>query len=165
MAPNDNHPDGESGAKEHDETATEVAPSREGDSSMSRVVVPVRYPLTSHSKRTLEAAVEIAEREDARLTVLHVSLFQSGRSVTHQDLREAVRRACGEIHDARYIVRQGFLVEETILEEIVNEDADMVVVGRRHAGRLRRTLRRIVGQPNVERFLRQELDCEVMTVD
>ena len=132
---------------------------------MSRVVVPVRYPLTSHSKRTLKAALEIAERENARLTILHVALFQSGRSVTRQDLREAVRRTCGEVDGTRYVVRQGFLVEETILEEIVNENADVVVVGHRHAGRLRRALRRIVGQPNVERFLRQELDCEVVTVE
>lgn len=132
---------------------------------MSRIVVPVRYPFTDHSRRTLEAAVEIAEREGSRLTVLHVSLFQSGRSATRQDLREAVRRTCGEVVGARYVVRQGFLVEETILEEIVNEDADVVVVGRHNAGRLRRALRRIVGQPDVERFLRQELDCEVVTVE
>ena len=160
MAPNDHDQHAR-----HEATTTKETPTREGDDSMSRVVVPVRYPLTSHSKRTLEAALEIAEREDARLTVLHVSLFQSGRSATRQDLREAVRRTCGEVQGARYVVRKGFLVEETILEEIVNENADVVVVGRRHAGRLRRALRRIVGQPNVERFLRQELDCEVVTVE
>ena len=41
---------------------------------MTRVVVPVRYPLTDDSKRTLGEAIRVAEERDAALTILHVNL-------------------------------------------------------------------------------------------
>ncbi|WP_197409713.1 universal stress protein, partial [Haloferax profundi] len=46
---------------------------------MTRVVVPVRYPLSRHSRATLEEAVRVARERDAELTVLHVDLYQSNR--------------------------------------------------------------------------------------
>ncbi len=132
---------------------------------MTRVVVPVRYPLSKHSKRTLSAAVEVASEESAELTVLHVNLYQRGRTVTRRDLRRAVEDEFGRLQRARYAIRDGFLVEETILEEVAQEDADVVVIGHRQAGRFRRVLRRVFDGPDVEKYLRQKLDCEVVTVD
>lgn len=131
---------------------------------MIRVVVPVRYPLSEHSQQTLDHAIEIAESYDASLTVLHVSLYQSGRRVTRRDLRRAVEAVFGRLPYARYVVRIGFLVEETILEEVVAEDADIVVIGSKQAGRWRRTLRQLMGDPDIETFLREQLDCQVITV-
>jgi len=46
---------------------------------MSLVVVPVRYPLSKHSRRTLERAIEVAREREAALTVLHVDLYQNGK--------------------------------------------------------------------------------------
>ncbi|WP_152041940.1 universal stress protein [Salinigranum salinum] len=131
---------------------------------MTRVVVPVRYPLTGPSETTLEEAVSIASERDADLTVLHVDLYQDSRGVTRADLKRAVERAVGPVGRARYVVRRGFLVEETILEEIAAEGADIVVIGSQQASRWRTMVRRFIDDPDIETFLREKLDCQVVTV-
>jgi len=65
---------------------------------------------------------------------------------------------------ARYVVREGFLVEETILEEVAAEEADAVVIGHKQASRWRRMLRKLTSDPDIEGFLREKLDAEVLTV-
>lgn len=132
---------------------------------MTRVVVPVRYPLTRHSRRTLERAIEVAQERDAALTVLHVDLYQEGRHVTRSELKRAVEREFGALPNARYVVRSGFLVEETILEEIAAEGADVVVIGEKQVGRWRSMVRRLVGDPDIEDYLREELNAQVVTAD
>ncbi len=129
---------------------------------MTVVVVPVRYPLSEHSRRTLETAIAVADEHDAELTVLHVDLYQASRRVTQSELQRAVETAFGRLPRARYVVRSGFLVEETILNEAATEDADVVVIGRKQTGRWRRMMRRITGEPNVGPFLREQLDCRVV---
>ncbi|WP_299237143.1 universal stress protein [Natronomonas sp.] len=131
---------------------------------MSLVVVPVRYPLSEHSKATLERAIEVAEEHGADLTVLHVNLYQNDGDTSRTELKNAVERAFGRLPYARYAVRPGFLVEETILDEVAAEGADYVVIGRKQTGRWRRMIRRIVDDPDIEGFLRRELECEVITV-
>jgi len=130
---------------------------------MTLVVVPVRYPLSEHSRATLSKAIEAAEEHDADLTVLHVNLYQRDGHVTRTELRSAVERAFGRLDRVRYVVRSGFLVEETILDEVAGEGADFVVIGRKQASRWRQMVRRLVDDPDVEQFLRRELDCEVIT--
>lgn len=129
---------------------------------MTVVVVPVRYPLSEHSRRTLETAIAVADEHDAELTVLHVDLYQANRRVTQSELQRAVETAFGRLPRARYVVRSGFLVEETILNEAATEDADVVVIGRKQTGRWRRMMRRITGEPNIGPFLREQLDCQVV---
>lgn len=131
---------------------------------MTRVVVPVRYPLTRHSRGTLESAIAIAEEEDAELTVLHINLYQEGNRVTRTDLKRAVERSFGQLPRTRYAVRKGFLVEQAILDEIASADADIVVIGGKQVSRWRRALRRMIGDPDIEAFLKRELDCVVRTV-
>lgn len=132
---------------------------------MTLVVVPVRYPLSAHSAKTLGAALEVAEEREAALTVLHVNLYQNGKSVTRTDLKRAVEARFGRLESVRYVVRTGFLVEESILDEVAAEGADVVVIGHKQAGRWRRILRRFTDNPNIDRYLRDHLDCEVITVD
>jgi len=132
---------------------------------MTQVVVPVRYPLSGHSRATLAKAIDIATEEDAALTVLHVNLYQGGHNVSRSELKEAVEREFGPLPNARYTVRKGFLVEETILEEIAAEEADIVVIGKKQVSRWRRMIRRLVDDPDVEDYLQNELDCDVITVN
>lgn len=132
---------------------------------MTRVVVPVRYPLSAHSTATLRAAVELAREREAELTVLHVDLYQEDGKVTRTDLKRAAERKLGRIERARYVVRRGFLVEQTILDEVAAEEADAVVIGRKQMGRWHRTLRSMLGEPDVATFLEEELDCELVVVD
>ena len=132
---------------------------------MTRVVVPVRYPLSKHSRRTMERAIEVARERDAALTVLHVDLYQRGRTVTRSELKRAVEAEYGALSNARYVVRPGFLVEETILEEVAAEGADVVVIGEKQVGRWRQAVRRLVGDPDIEAYLREELDAQIVTAD
>lgn len=132
---------------------------------MNRVVVPVRYSLTEHSRQTLERAIEVAEEREADLTVLHVDLYHVPQSATRTDLQAAIVREFGHVPRARYVVRKGFLVEEAILDEVASEGADVVVIGDRQTGRIRRLLRRLFDGPEVDRYLAERLDCEVVTVE
>ncbi len=132
---------------------------------MTLVVVPVRYPLSTHSRRTLEAAIEVATERDAALTVLHVNLYQNGKTVTRSDLKAAVERQFGRLENVRYVVRSGFLIEESILDEVAAEEADAVVIGSKQASRWRRLFRRFTDNPDIERYLRTHLDCEVITAE
>jgi nucleotide-binding universal stress UspA family protein len=131
---------------------------------MTLVVVPVRYPLSRHSRATLAEALRIAEERDADLTVLHVDLYQEGQEVTRTALKRAVESEFGSVDRARYVVRRGFLVEETILDEVAAENADVVVIGSKQVSRWRRTFSRLLDDPDIDRFLREKLDCEVITV-
>jgi len=130
---------------------------------MTLVVVPVRYPLSRHSRATLQRAIEVAEEHDADLTVLHVNLYQKDDNVNRTELKRAVEGTFGRLPRARYVVRPGFLVEETILDEVAAENADYVVIGRKQAGRWRRMVRQLIDDPDIEGFLRRELDCEIIT--
>ncbi|WP_255195555.1 universal stress protein [Halorarius litoreus] len=131
---------------------------------MTLVVVPVRYPLSEHSRATLQEAIDLATEHDAELTILHVNVYQNDRHINRAQLKRAVEREFGRLEYARYVVRTGFLVEETILDEVVAEGADFVVIGRKQASRWRRMVRRLVDDPDVEAFLRRELDAKVVTV-
>lgn len=131
---------------------------------MVRVVVPVRYPLTRHSTATLSEAIRIADEREAELTVLHVDLYQENRGVTRAMLRRSVESAFGSVERVRYVVRRGFLVEETILEEVAADEADIVVLGSKQVGRWRKMLRRVLDDPDIESYLREKLDCTVITV-
>ena len=132
---------------------------------MTLVVVPVRYPPSNHSEATLREAVRVAEERDADLTVLHVDLYQNSHHVTRTELKRAVERRLGPLERARYVVRRGFLVEETILEEVAAEGADVVVIGSKQAGRWRRMVQKLLSDPDIDAFLREKLDCTVITVE
>ena len=131
---------------------------------MSLVVVPVRFPPSSHSEATLREAVSVAEARAADLTILHVDLYQNSGGVSRRDLKRAVEERLGRLDRARYVIRRGFLVEETILEEVVAEGADVVVIGSKQAGRWRRMVQKLLSDPDIDAYLRNELDCTVITV-
>jgi K+-sensing histidine kinase KdpD len=125
--------------------------------------VPVRYPLSSHSEATLRKAVSIANEEGAELTVLHVNPYHENARVSRADLKSAVEATVSELPDTRYVVRRGLLVEETILDEVVEQGANVVVIGRKQAPRWRRMIRRIADDPDIEQYLDGELDAKIVT--
>ncbi|WP_338729314.1 universal stress protein [Haladaptatus sp. DJG-WS-42] len=130
---------------------------------MTLVIVPVRYPLTEHSHATVEKAIQVADELDADLTVLHVNLYQASRHVSRADLKATVEREFGRLPRARYVTRDGFLIEETILDEVAAEGADVVVIGRKQVSRWRRMVRTLIDDPDIEHFLNEKLDCKVIT--
>ena len=135
-----------------------------------KILVPVRYPLTKNSRSTVERALELKKEsehddgKDIQLVFLHVDLFQNEGNVSRKQLRREVEREF-ETGDASYVVRRGFIVEETILDEAASRGADVIVIGRTRSGKLRRALRRLVGNdPDVEEFLRENLDVRLEVV-
>lgn len=129
-----------------------------------RLLLPVRYPLNGHSRETLEHAVELSEEGDDFI-VLHVDLYQDSNDVSRRELRRQVENAVGEI-DAGYVVRRGFVVEESILEEAIDSDIDVIVIGKNRSGKLRRAMRRMVGNdPRIEEFLSRNFDARIEVVD
>jgi nucleotide-binding universal stress UspA family protein len=130
---------------------------------MTQVVVPVRYPLSEHSKATLQRSLEVADEEDAELTILHVNLYQNSNQVTRTHLKEAVEDAFGPLENVRYVVRTGLLVEETILDEVAAQEAEIVVIGQKQASSWRQMIRRVANDPDIEDFLENELDARIVT--
>lgn len=130
------------------------------------ILVPIRYPLTAASARTLQEAGRIArEREPAELIAIHVDLFQNNGDTGKRELGHAVATVLDGV-DASVITRRGFFVEEVILEEAQAVGADVVVVGADGTPRWRRLLRRVLGDdPAVGAYLRGELSDDVEIVE
>ena len=132
------------------------------------ILVPIRYPLTDASERTLAAASRLAADEGrAELLVLHVDPLQSSARTVASDLQRAVSARVGDA-DAEVITRRGFFVEEVILEEVRVNDADVVVVGADRAAAWRRLLRRLLrDDPAIGPYLRSETGegTDVVEVD
>lgn len=132
------------------------------------ILVPIRYPLTAASARTLQEAGRIArEREPAELIAIHVDLFQNNGDTGKYELGRAVATVLDGV-DASVITRRGFFVEEVILEEAEAVGADVVVVGADGTPRWRRLIRRLIrDDPAVGAYLRRELTdvVEVVEVD
>lgn len=131
---------------------------------METVLAPVRYPLSEHSRHTLSEAARIAEQRDAELTILHVNLYQNGERVTRSELKRAVEDELGPLSNTRYVVRRGFLVEETIVEEIAAENADVAVIGHKQLSRWRRTINRLLDDPDIAEYLKERVTCELIVI-
>ena len=132
---------------------------------MSTTLVAVRYPLTSAGYRTIQRGVELADQEGGSLLVLHVSLLQNKSRISRQELRQSVESELGEIN-AHYVVRQGYVLEEALVDEVARQDVDRVLLGQTRRGPIRRRLGRLLGlYPDLEAELRQSLNTTLEVVD
>lgn len=132
------------------------------------ILVPIRYPLTDESARTLAAAGRLAHNQaPANLRVLHVNLYQTGDKTKTTELTQAISSTLDGV-EASVTTRQGFLVEEEILEEALQTNADIIVVGANQQANWRRLLRRLLqSNPEVSAFLRENTtdDTDIREVD
>jgi nucleotide-binding universal stress UspA family protein len=132
------------------------------------ILAPIRYPLTDDSARTLAAAGRLAhDHAPADIRVLHVNLFQNEDNTRTEELTRAISSTLDGV-EASVITRRGFLVEEVILEEATQIDADVVVVGVNRQTTWRKRLSRLLGNyPDVGSFLRENLpdDIEIKEVE
>ncbi|MEA1931278.1 universal stress protein [Halohasta litorea] len=131
---------------------------------MTTTLVSVRYPLTDDSHRTISRGLDHTADGDS-LIVLHVALLQNGDSITREELRAAVEAAFGEI-PAHYVVRQGYVLEEAIVDEAARQTADRVMVGKTKRGRIRRRIGQLFGlYPDLEAELAKGLSTTLEVVD
>ena len=132
---------------------------------MTTTLVSVRYPLTEDSHRTISRGLDYAAGDEDSLIVLHVALLQNGDSITREELRSAVEAEFGEI-PAHYVVRQGYVLEEAIVDEAARQTADRVMVGKTKRGRIRRRLGQLFGlYPDLEAELEATLSTSLEVVD
>lgn len=112
-----------------------------------KILTPIRYPLTAESTQTLVQAQELAsnvEDEQVQLFILYVNIFQYHDDVHEAEIRQAIVPLLNGV-SATVLTRQGFLVEEVILEEAQQLDVDYIVIGKNQRPQWRRLLARIVG--------------------
>ncbi|MBX0298198.1 universal stress protein [Haloarcula nitratireducens] len=135
---------------------------------LTTILVPIRYPLTDESARTLAAAGRLAhDQAPANLKVLHVNLYQTRDKTKTTELTRAISSTLDGV-EASVATRQGFLVEEEILEEAIQTNADIIVVGANQQANWRRLLRRLLqSNPEVSSFLRENTtdDTDIWEVD
>ncbi|MFC7042982.1 universal stress protein [Halonotius sp. GCM10025705] len=130
---------------------------------MTTTLVSVRYPLTADSYRTIQRGRELTEDGES-LIVLHISLLQNGERATRSELQAAVEDELGEI-GAHYIVRQGYVLEEAIIDEAARQNADRVLVGKTKRGRFRRWVGQLLGlYPDLEAALTENLGTRLEVV-
>ena len=134
---------------------------------VTTILVPIRYPLTDQSAQTLAAAGRLAhDHALAELSLLHVNLYQTGDNTKTRDLTRAISSTLSGV-EASVTTRQGFLVEEVILEEATQIGADIIVVGANQQAKWRQLLRRLLGNdPAIGAFLREHTtdDIEIREV-
>ena len=132
---------------------------------MTTTLVSVRYPLNGDSHRTIQRGLEHLTAETDSLIVLHVALLQNGEKINRDTLRAAVEAEFGEI-PAHYVVRQGYVLEEAIIDEAARQHADRVLVGKTRRGRIRRRLGQLFGlYPDLEAELSRNLSTTLEVVD
>jgi len=131
---------------------------------VTTTLVSVRYPLTDDSHRTISRGFDHTTSDDS-LIVLHVALLQNGDSITRGELRAAVEAEFGEL-PAHYVVRQGYVLEEAIVDEAARQHADRVIVGKTKRSRIRRRLGQLFGlYPDLEAELEATLSTSLEVVD
>lgn len=132
----------------------------------STILVPIRYPIGDESARTLVEAGRLAERRaPATLVALHVNLIQYDEGYRAQELTTAISSVLEDV-EAAVVTRRGFIVEEVILEEADQLDADVIVLGADRRSRWRRLLRRLTGNdPDIGSYLRQHTTSRTDVVE
>lgn len=121
------------------------------------ILVPIRYPLTVHSTRTLEFAQQLAQEqaEEAHMYVLHVNLFHYYEDVKKEEIRQAIKPILNKT-PITVLTRQGFLVEETILDEASKLEIDIIVIGENQHTWWRRLLARLFNSgPSISSYLQE----------
>lgn len=135
--------------------------------TQTTVLVSIRYPLNVTGVQTIKRAVAHADQfDDAHLFILHVNLLHKGEHVNRTGLRHAVEQEVGSLANVSYHIRDAFLLEEAILNEAYQQDADYVVIGKSRRGRWRRLLSDFLGiDLDLETFLHQQLGAKLLVVE
>lgn len=130
------------------------------------VLIPVRYPLNDRNKRAIELGLDlVAEESDPELLIVHVNRIHENGSVNRSALREAVQAEFGSI-PANYVVRDGLLYEEAILDEAIRHHADHIVLSERRRNAWQQLLREALDlEVDLESFLSKHLDTQIHVVN
>lgn len=129
------------------------------------ILIPVRYPLTDRNERAIRRGLALAEREpNSELLVFHMNELHKGERIDRSQLRESVEWTFGSVN-ATYVVRDGFLYEEAIVEAAVRYGVDIVLLSRQRKLRWQWMIEEILDlDVDLERFLRDRLGITIELV-
>jgi hypothetical protein len=130
------------------------------------VLIPIRYPLNDRNKRAIKVGLDlVAEEANPELLIVHVNRLHEDDHVNRSALRDAVQAEFGSI-PASYVVRDGFLYEETILNEAIRYHADHIVLSERRWNAWQQLLRKALDlEVDLEPFLTEHLDAQIHVVN
>lgn len=104
------------------------------------VLVPVQLPLTETNRKAIRRGQSLTtDREEPELLIFHLNQVLEDRRVSRKELRTAVESAVGAV-DANYVIRDGFFVEEAIIEIAIEFEMDMIVLSEQRRNRWHRLL-------------------------
>ena len=125
-----------------------------------RILVPIRDPSNPPSKRALEHAMSLL-KAGGELINTHINLYHERNSTRGGDLKQTISPNLGNI-DANYVVRRGVSIEDIILEEAIDNDVDLIVVGENDQSQRLQTINRVLGaKVDVATNLHERVACTV----
>ncbi|MFC6838276.1 hypothetical protein [Halomarina ordinaria] len=129
------------------------------------VLVPVQYPLTETNRRAIRRGQDLTDgREGTELLIFHLNQVLEDRRVSRKELRAAVESAVGEI-DANYVIRDGFFVEEAVIEIAIEFEMDMIVLSEQRRNRWQRLLSVMFGiERDPEEVIEEATGIEVTVI-
>ncbi|WP_435072873.1 hypothetical protein [Halorubrum sp. HHNYT27] len=130
-----------------------------------KILIPVQYPLTDVNKRAIQRGIDLINGlDDSELLLFHLNEVQKGRRISRQSLREAVESAFKGIN-ASYVVRDGFFVEEAIIEAAIQLEMDYILLSESRRDRWKRLLEAILDiEENPEQFIEDNTGIEVEVI-
>lgn len=130
-----------------------------------KILIPVQYPLSEVNKRAIRRGMALAEgHENPELLVFHMNEVQKSQRITRKTLRDAVESLFEDL-TASYTVRDGFFIEEAIIEEAIRLNMDYIVLSSHRRNRWKQLLEQILGiDQNLEQFIRDQTGIEVEVV-
>lgn len=130
-----------------------------------KILIPVRYPLTDVNKRAIQRAMDLVEgHENPELLIFHMNEVQKDQRISRKMLREAVESLFDGL-EASYVVRDGFFIEEAIIEEAIRLEMDYIVLSKYRRDRWKQLLEEILDlNQNPEQLIRDKTGIEVEVV-
>ncbi|ELZ19668.1 hypothetical protein C475_22024 [Halosimplex carlsbadense 2-9-1] len=132
------------------------------------VFVPVQYPLTETNKQAIQRGIDLVEDDDvSELLIFHMNEVQTDRRINRQSLRDAVETSFDGL-TASYVVRDGFVAEEALIEAAIQFDMDYIVLSKYRRDRWKRLLEEVLNLDQDPQQLLHErtgITVEVITED
>lgn len=144
------------------DTVQEIESQASTESGFSTLLLPVRYPLTATSTRTLQYAAERLEQtSNADFRVLHVNLLYRDGTARPAEIARAIEPFVGQ-YDPDVVVRRGMLVEGIISEEAARFGADLIILGDDDRPWWRRAFGRLLwSDPDIATHLRTQTESRI----
>ncbi|MFQ5815386.1 MAG: hypothetical protein ACE5G7_02700 [Candidatus Hydrothermarchaeaceae archaeon] len=134
---------------------------------MSRILVPLRYPITVRGKKTLRKALEVSRQEDTYLIIYHVNLLYEDERISWKQFQKVVEKIIPEYKDNKkvtYSVENSYLLDESILKKIYSGRISAVIMGKSMSPRWRKFLK-FWEAYKISDEIKKAAECKVIVVD